>query len=474
MEIKLLGLVNKEIIEEQVRICAASGKLSRMPGTVYDAYESVSNPEKALKFVKRVIGMGHTATIDHDYMVFAISGVSPIVEQTIIEERFSSFTIKSRREVDFSNPVFYVPDFYDKDGNLLENNIELKEKYSKHMKKLFETYSSFVEKGISKEDARFLLPYCFYSEIIMGLDSTSLVRLINSLINGKLSNITELRDFGNKLLDIAKERTPYIDVLIKKERTNYSALDNLFDEINLDVMTDNVVNAVLVDATDNIDMSLIVSAIARRYNTSIENAVKIYESEIRGNSELESGFMKAIFNSENHDDLRQVNMRFNINIPFAILTHLTRHRRLSLSIPEFVPNLSLMNYVVPPSVVSCGLSDEFENVFENNNLMYNEFKNAGVREEDLVYFILGGVTSNVVVNCDGEAFRWLCRLRECSKAQWCIRNIVKGMHDEIGVLDGNRYFSENLGPDCVVNHFCGEGKESCGRINHILKKVKKK
>ena len=51
MEIKLLGLVNKEIIEEQVRICAASGKLSRMPGTVYDAYESVSNPEKALKFV---------------------------------------------------------------------------------------------------------------------------------------------------------------------------------------------------------------------------------------------------------------------------------------------------------------------------------------------------------------------------------------------------------------------------------------
>lgn len=473
MEIKLLGLVNKEVIEEQVRICAAAGKLSRMQGTVGDAYESVGDYEKALKFVKRVINMGHTATIDHDYMVFSLSGVTPVVEQTIIEERFSSFTIKSRREVDFSNPVFYVPDFHDKNGNLLESNEKLKGRYIEHMSSLFNAYSSFVEKGISKEDARFLLPYCFNSEIIMGLDGTSLVRMINSLTKGKLSNITELRDFGNQLLELAKVRAPYIDCLIKEEVKNYSELEEILFSSNLNVSLDNVDSPVLVDSTPDIDKTLIVNALARKYNISIKNATKVYEEEIKGNSELEKKLMKAIFAEESHDDLKQVNMRFNLSIPFAILTHLTRHRRLSLTIPEFVPNVSLTNYMVPPSVERSDLKEEFENIFNHNNEVYFQFKNAGVREEDLVYFVLGGVNSNIVINCDGEDLRWLCRLRECIKAQWCVRNVVTKMHQEIGNLEGNKYFSENLGPDCVVHHFCGEGKESCGRINAILKKTKK-
>ena len=95
MIVLLLGKISKEIIDKQVQICATAGKLSRMPGTVFDAYESMEDSEKALKFIKRVIAMGHTSTIDHDYLVFALSEVSPIVEQTIIEERFSSFTINS-------------------------------------------------------------------------------------------------------------------------------------------------------------------------------------------------------------------------------------------------------------------------------------------------------------------------------------------------------------------------------------------
>lgn len=473
MEIKLLGLVNKEVIEEQIRICAAAGKISRMQGTVNDAYDSVEDPNFALRFLKRVIGMGHTATIDHDYMVFSLSGVTPVVEQTIIEERFSSFTIKSRREVDFSNSVFYVPDFHDKDGNLLQENETLKNKYVEHMSSLFDSYTCFVDNGISKEDARFLLPYCFHSEIFMGLDGTSLARMINSLTKGKLSNITELKEFGNKLLEIAKYRAPYIDCLIDDSVKNYSELEEILFNCDLAVPSNNIESPVLVEATPNIDQHLFVNAIARKYNTSINNALRVYESEIKGNSELERRLMKAIFAEENHDDLRQVNMSFNLSIPFSILTHLTRHRRLSLSIPQFVPNVSLTNYLIPPKIQNSNLKEKFEDIFNHNNDVYLEFKNAGVRDEDLVYFVLGGVNSNIVINCDGEALRWICRLRECTKAQWCVRNAVTKMHQEIGKLEGNKYFSENLGPDCVVHHFCGEGKESCGRINSILKKTKK-
>ena len=199
MEIKLLGFTTKEAVDEQVKICAAAGKLSRMKGTVFDAVDSFESNEKALKFVNRVIDMGHTATIDHDYLVFAISGVSPVVEQTIIEERFSSFTIKSRREVDFSNSKYYVPDFHDEKGNIHPDNEKLKEEYCKYMDGAFSGYSKLVDAGIKKEDARFVLPYSFPSEIIMGVDATTLVRMINSFTKGKLSNIAELKEFGEKL-----------------------------------------------------------------------------------------------------------------------------------------------------------------------------------------------------------------------------------------------------------------------------------
>ena len=42
----------------------------------------------------------------------------------------------------------------------------MKNKYEEHMQYLFNTYGDIVDLGISVEDARFVLPYCFKSNII--------------------------------------------------------------------------------------------------------------------------------------------------------------------------------------------------------------------------------------------------------------------------------------------------------------------
>ena len=88
--------------------------------------------------------MGHKSIIEHDYLLFALNDVTPIVEQTIIGYRLTSFTIKSRREVDFRTVGFYTPEFRNKDGELHEKNEELKEIYKEHMKMLFDTYGEIV------------------------------------------------------------------------------------------------------------------------------------------------------------------------------------------------------------------------------------------------------------------------------------------------------------------------------------------
>ena len=101
---KILDEIKKVEISRKSEIVSSAGRLSRAVGTVLDiiGLSESKTLEQNVNFASRVIGMGHASISDHDYCVFAIKDVSPIVEQTIIEERFASFTIKSRREVDFS------------------------------------------------------------------------------------------------------------------------------------------------------------------------------------------------------------------------------------------------------------------------------------------------------------------------------------------------------------------------------------
>ena len=140
MKIELIGGCSESELEGRIKKVAAAGKLSRFPGNVFEVIDSCDDYESNLKLVKRIIKMGHKSIIEHDYLVFALNDVTPIVEQTIIGYRLTSFTIKSRREVDFRTAGFYVPEFRNKDGEVHENNEELKEKFVKHSKMLFNTY----------------------------------------------------------------------------------------------------------------------------------------------------------------------------------------------------------------------------------------------------------------------------------------------------------------------------------------------
>ena len=126
MKIELLGGCTKEELESRVQRVAAAGKLSRFPGNVFEVIESCDDYESNLKLIKRIIKMGHKSIIEHDYLVFALCDVTPIVEQTIIGNRLTSFTIKSRREVDFRNVGFYIPEFRNKDLEIHKDNEILK------------------------------------------------------------------------------------------------------------------------------------------------------------------------------------------------------------------------------------------------------------------------------------------------------------------------------------------------------------
>ncbi|MDD3187801.1 MAG: FAD-dependent thymidylate synthase [Bacilli bacterium] len=462
------------ITEEMVKYVASAARLSRSKGTVFDVINLCENKtfEENCKFVTMVANMGHDSITDHDYLLFALQDVSPLVEQTIIAERFSSFTIKSRREVNFKEVGYIVPNFRNKKGKILSNNELLKEEFSAYEKTLFDAYGYLVDNGISMEDARFVLPYSYYSNIIMGVDAHTLKDMIIKLTKTKYSNIAEFKQLGEKLYEIAKKRVPYIISSIDKfESTNIDCGEDYLNKklLKSDKKYQVIDSVKLINSSVDVDGTILISAFMRIYQLDYNKAKELYNRLGKADAGFRLNLMrKIVLDSIEKNELTQVNFQFQIPISFAVLTHMTRHRTHHLLIPDFVPIIDLKQYKIPPKIKG-DLAKYFKDLFNKNYEMYKKFKRAGVCEEDLVYFTLSGNMVNMVTNMNGKTLAHILKLRECTKAQWETRQIAIMMHKEIDKVAP--ILSMTLGATCETRGFCPEGKESCGRINTIKKDI---
>lgn len=452
-------------------IVSTAGRLSRFPGNVLEVLKNSegNTSEKNNKFINFVIGMGHRSITDHDYLVFALKDVSAIVEQMIIAERFSSFTIKSRREVDFSTAGYFVPDFHNDQGIKLKNNEEIKDEYKNHMDSLFGNYKKLVDDGVSTEDARFILPYSYHSNIMMGIDAHTLLDMIIKYTKTKYAKVTELREFGLKLYDIASVYTPYLIPLIDSIDEDYTNSVDEYLSKRLDYDYKIIDKVKLLNSSDNVDDTILISAIMRRYQYDYETAKKKYEELSASDPKFKEELMRLIAFNSDRLELTQVDFNFQIPVSYAILTHLTRHRTHDIIVPDFFPIVDLTQYKTPPKFKN-NYQEFYDNIFKDNKEEYDRLKKLGIRDEDLIYFTLSGNMTNILTNMNGWTVRHILELRECNKAQWETRDIANGIHKEIDDLDHAQVFSSILGPTCETMGICNEGKESCGKVKVLNKK----
>ena len=472
MKIELLGGCSKDELEYRIKKVATAGKLSRFPGNVFEVLDSCNDYEKNLRMVKRIIGMGHKSIIEHDYLVFAICDVSPIIEQTIIGNRLTSFTIKSRREVDFRNVGYYVPEFRNKKLEKHKDIETINKIYKEQMQSLFNFYGTMVDEGINVEDARFVLPYCYHSNIIMGLNSRELEKMVISFLYGRLSRFSEIKELGEELYKIIKNYVPYLVDNIEKQEKNdenpFKTLEKYTKRPDIKILN----KPTIVDYTKQADDKVLISHIMYHYQCRYEEAENILNELESKQSDIKEKLMTEILNKVENRELEQVYYTIQIPISLSILTHLTRHRMHSLLVPEFLPMWDLNNYIIPDTIKAKGFADQFAEMVNENIKVFEKLKSMDVAEEDLIYFYIGGQMCNVLTTMNARNLQWVCRMRCCNKAQWQIRNIAKEIAkqtQEITPLIG-----KGLGPTCVTNYVCNEGKECCGLIDTILKNKGKK
>lgn len=425
--------------EAALRTVASSARISTQQGTALEIYEKSGDRDRDLNLVNKVLASGHKSVIEHQTLSIAFDNVSVLVEQFVIEFRLASFTVKSRRYVDFSDAGYVVPE-----GIMPE----LEKLYRARTEALFALYEKLLQLGIPKEDARFVLPYGFRSNFFATMNARELIHMVTAMLKGQGSAFPELRALGLQL---------------KKQ----------FDEMYPGVLDAELKHA--PECLEEGDAGPILAGNAREPEVRIvsapSNPVAVLGTAMRFGRRF-SGFdaenMRRLLLDARPRELEVLSYSFRIdNVSLACVTHFTRHRMLSLMLRHELSALAEGNYVLPESI--SGNSEALRlycGAFEAQTAAAERAQEMGADGSQLAYFAMAGHTTSILITMNARELLHFAKLRCCARAQWEIRGIARAMIELLNETDAQPIFCA-YGPTCAVTGLCPEGKMSCGHPVHI-------
>ena len=437
------------------KIPAASGRISTQPGTALEILDLSKDPQKNANLISKVTRSGHNSTVEHTVFNLAFQNVSVLVEQFIIEFRLASFTVKSRRYVDFAKLGYYVPHFASK---------SVHDKYIAHMDYLYREYEYFIEKGIPKEDARFLLPYSLYSNFYCTLNAREMINMLYAMIYGRGSDFAEIRTLGESLLEQARRLTPGIFTDFENRRPTVQDTPK-FNYKPIPEYIENEDAVELLSYTPNAAKAIARAALIENCNLP----TKQIEDIISDKDEC-SKIIKAVISSKRQRALEAATFTFRINnVSLSCLTHFARHRMQSIGIPSLTLT-DRTRHILPATIEKYpDLKERYCEAFIKTNELYNDLKKSGVSEELLAYVQLSGNTVDIVTTINGRELLLFMKLRSCNRAQWEIRDFAIDMLKKLRVADSTVF--NFYGPSCYVSK-CPEGPLTCGKAAEVIEAIK--
>ncbi len=414
---------------EALRVAASAARISTQQGTAMEMFEASRGDERDLKLIGKVLSSGHKSVIEHQTFSVAFNDVSVLVEQFVIECRLASFTVKSRRYVDFAGAGFVVPDGLDETQGKL---------YRETMRARFADYERLMTLGVPKEDARFLLPYCLRSNFFMTLNARELIALICAMLYGRGKGLTEIEALGAQLKEQFDALYPGV---IEREAARYPRCAPMALPKDIRRGTDREGDAELLNAFDGAaDFLKDMCAFTGRPDDDIV----------------------ALLTDARPRELEMVRYTFRVKrVSLACVTHFTRHRMVSLLVPPVVRALAEGDYVLPETVKAIQEAQAvYRQAFEAQVAAARRAREMGLSMLDLSYFALSGHETGLVLAMNLRELTHFMRLRTCNRAQWEIRGVAWRM---LKLLCGKEpEIFTHIGPSCAYGP-CPEGKMSCGK-----------
>lgn len=427
-------------------ICASAAKISTTKGNANEIFETTKGSPKNADLIEKVLRSGHKSVIEHAVFSIAFWDVSAFVEQFLIECRLASFTVKSRRYVDFSNLGYYIP------SDLSEESRQL---YCAYMDLLFNGYQSLLELGIPKEDARFLLPYSFCSNFYCTLNARELSGLISSIQSGRGQNVPELQDLAQQLIRQVEAISP----ALLSELDGNPAGSTPDGGKPAPFLRRSTPEFITAEEAGNVRLLQAPS--------HPEDILKLSFSCTHPDADgtLPIG---QILSSARPRELEQLSYTFaTSDITLSGITHLVRHRMQSVLIPS-IQNIQHSRYILPRSIQENAEALEFyTRTIAQANDMLSQVEQDAVLKAYGYYFALSGNLMDVMTTINARELMLFIRLRTCRRAQWEIYKVAVGM---LRLLQESfPALFRHYGPTCVLRGTCPEGRLSCGKMQEVRK-----
>jgi thymidylate synthase (FAD) len=148
-------------------------------------------------FIRRLLAMEHESPLEHAYATFRIRGCSRAMTHQLVRHRLMAVSQQSQRYVDEHQFEYVVPE------TMLP---EFVDDFHGDMKIIQQMYQKWRDRGLKKEDARFVLPNACTSEIVVSADFREWRHILKLRLTKKAQ--WEIRNACRIILEILNKHAP--------------------------------------------------------------------------------------------------------------------------------------------------------------------------------------------------------------------------------------------------------------------------
>lgn len=186
--------------ENPERSVAMAARLCYSPSGASELAENMTD-KQVESLVEKIVELGHASTMEHVFFTFGIEGISRVLTHQLVRHRIASYSQQSQRYVAAHDFEYIIPP-------TIAEKPEAKEKFEALMKTVRDTYDEFVELGIPKEDARYVLANATETKIVVTMNARSLMHFFNLRCCHRAQ--WEIREMANLMLAEVKKVAPLL------------------------------------------------------------------------------------------------------------------------------------------------------------------------------------------------------------------------------------------------------------------------
>jgi thymidylate synthase (FAD) len=182
---------------ELVAITPDAEKVIEQAGrTCYLSFDRMEVDSEAA-FIRRLIKVGHESPLEHAYATFRIRNCSRAMTHQLVRHRLMAVSQQSQRYVNEDQFAYVLPEAMPP---------EYVEDFRRDMETIQQMYRKWRDRGLKKEDARFVLPNACVSEIVVSADFREWRHIFKLRLSAKAQ--WEIRKACRAMLAILKPVAP--------------------------------------------------------------------------------------------------------------------------------------------------------------------------------------------------------------------------------------------------------------------------